>query len=61
VTGRYKGILVRVARIKGTRAWIVWDGMLKRVNKADLELLTDAALIAGLILSIGLFAWLIWH
>lgn len=61
MTARYKGILVRVVRIEAHRAYIVWQGMIKRVNKADLELVTDAALIAGLVLSVGLFAYFVWH
>jgi hypothetical protein len=58
MTARYKGMLVRVVRIETHRAYIVWQGMVKRVNKADLDLVTDAALIAGLLLSAGLVAWL---
>lgn len=40
MTARYKGILVRVVRIEAHRAYIVWRGMLKRVNPADLESIT---------------------
>lgn len=59
MTARYKGILVRVVRVETTRAYIVWRGMVKRVNKADLELLIDGGLIAGLVLSVALMGWLV--
>jgi hypothetical protein len=59
MTARYKGILVRVVRIETHRAYIVWRGMVKRVNKTDLELLIDSALIAGLLLSLALLGWLV--
>jgi hypothetical protein len=36
---RYKGYTVRVVRIEAYRAYIVYRGMIKRVNKCDLELL----------------------
>jgi hypothetical protein len=35
----YAGQLVRVVRIEAYRAYIVYRGMVKRVNKCDLELL----------------------
>lgn len=35
----YRGETVRVVRLEAYRAYIVWGGMIKRVNKCDLELL----------------------
>jgi hypothetical protein len=34
----YRGETVRVVRIEAHRAYIVFEGKLKRVNKRDLEL-----------------------
>jgi hypothetical protein len=59
MTARYRGILVRVVRVETYRAYIVWRGMVKRVNKADLELLIDGGLVAGLALSLAVLAWLV--
>lgn len=56
MTARYKGVLVRVVRIEAHRAYIVWNKAIKRVNKLDLEIVTDAALIAGLLLSLAALA-----
>lgn len=39
---KYHGILVRVIRIETHRAYIVWRGKLKRINKQELEDTTDA-------------------
>lgn len=59
MTAKYRGILVRVVRVETYRAYIVWRGMGKRVNKADLELLVDGALIAGLVLTLSVLGWLV--
>lgn len=56
MTARYKGILVRVVRIEAHRAYIIWRGMVKRVNPSDL---IDLSLIAGLASSLALLAWLV--
>jgi hypothetical protein len=37
MTAIYRGETVRVVRIEAYRAYIVWHGMIKRVNKRDLE------------------------
>lgn len=49
---RYKGQLVPVIRVEAHRATIVWRGMLRRVNPADL---IDVTLIAGLLLAAALW------
>lgn len=33
----YRGETVRVVRIEAYRAYVVWRGMVKRVNKTELE------------------------
>lgn len=33
----YRGDVVRVVRLEAVRAYVVWRGMLKRVNRAELE------------------------
>lgn len=53
MTARYKGAIVKVVRIEAHRAYIVWRGMVRRVNKSDL---IDVALIAGLVLSLAALA-----
>lgn len=35
-TAIYRGETVRVVRIEAYRAYVVWRGMLRRVNKAEL-------------------------
>jgi hypothetical protein len=35
----YRNELVTIVRIEAYRAYIVWRGMVKRVNKRDLEVL----------------------
>lgn len=42
MTALYHGTLVRVIRVEAHRAYIVWRGKLKRVNKQELEVDTDA-------------------
>lgn len=37
MTATYRGAVVRVVRVAKTRAWIVWEGMLKRVNASELH------------------------
>lgn len=56
MTARYKGAIVRVIRLEAHRAYIVYQGMVKRVNKADL---VDISLIATFVLSVALWAWLV--
>jgi len=59
MTARYKGILVRVVRIEAHRAYIVWQGMIKRVNKTDLDDVIDTTLIASLVAALLACAWLV--
>jgi len=59
MTARYKGIIVRVVRIEAVRAYIIFQGKLKRVNKAHIEIVIDVSLIAGLVLSLALLGWLV--
>jgi hypothetical protein len=35
----WRGETVRVVRVRKNHAWIVWNGMLKRVNARELEAL----------------------
>lgn len=37
MTALYRGERVRIVRLAGTRALIIWRNMLKRVNRAELE------------------------
>jgi len=37
MTALYRGEAVRLIRITGHRAYIVWHGMIKRVNASELE------------------------
>lgn len=37
MTATYRGIRVRVVHVETHRATIVWQGMLRRVNRAALE------------------------
>lgn len=59
MTATYRGVLVHVVRVEAYRAYIVWRGMVKRVNKAELEDLIDGTLIAGLLLSLAVLMWLV--
>lgn len=58
MTARYKGQIVRVIRIEAHRAYIVYCGMVKRVNKADL---IDVSLIAGLVATLTALAIVVWR
>lgn len=59
MTARYKGAIVKVVRVEAHRAYIVWRGMVRRVNKAEIELLIDTALIATLVLALLVLAFLV--
>jgi len=59
MTARYKGQIVRVVRIESHRAYIVWQGMIKRVNKTDLDDVIDSTLIASLVAALLACAWLV--
>lgn len=50
---RYKGQLVKVVRIEAHRAIVVYRGMQRRVNRAHIELVIDAALVALFVLSMA--------
>ena len=44
MTALYRGETVRVVRVETHRAYVVWRGKIKRVNKSDLVTTPDMAI-----------------